>query len=495
MPRIAHTEVIIPRALSAERRHHLTEELYAVHRRIFDGVERDTFARYVVESEAEHNWIQVHRNEAGEVAGYFALHVFERQVGGRPAAVFRAEAGSLRAYRGSSITMRFGLKRVLGYLLRNPGRKAYYLGSLVHPSSYTMLAHHFGTVWPQWQRDTPPELLASMEALASEFGIERVDPGQPLVRRVGWRTRETEMEREYWRHCDKPAARFFLEANPGYAEGHGLMTLVPLDPANVMRLARTVLGRRLRQPVEATRNLARRLPGAARLRRTAVVHQLRSSPPFARLEAQAQESLAASAEELTLPAGRYVFRKGDSGDELYVLTRGAAYVLEEGGAEEKVVDELGSGAVFGEISFLGAGRRSMSIRTVTASALLRIPRSALLPMLEAYPALRQSLWETLAERQLEDLVRDNARYGSLGRKGRRAWLQRGEQLERAAHEAIPVEAGTSMLVLMAPVEIEHVGGRTATRGPALVEALHPLRVVPQERARLFLLPRLTPPSV
>ena len=22
------------------------------------------------------------------------------------------------------------------------------------------------------------------------------------------------MEREYWKHCDKPAARYFLEANP-----------------------------------------------------------------------------------------------------------------------------------------------------------------------------------------------------------------------------------------------------------------------------------------
>lgn len=208
MPRIVSTQVVIPQSLSPEERSQFTDALYAVHQQIFEGVEREAFAKYVVESKAEHTWIQVHKNEAGNIVGYFALHVFERQFKGKPTAVFRAEAGSLRAYRGGSVNMRFGLMLVLRYLVKHPGQKAYYLGSLIHPSSYSMLASHCGTVWPQRGQETPLELVAFMDELANEFGLEKVDPAQPLVRQVNWRTRETEVEREYWRHCDKPAGQW-----------------------------------------------------------------------------------------------------------------------------------------------------------------------------------------------------------------------------------------------------------------------------------------------
>ena len=108
MPRIASTEVIVPKTLTLEARARLTDALYAVHQQIFDGVERESFAKYVVESKAEHTWIQVHKNEAGDIVGYFAMHVFEKPLNGVTTAVFRAEAGSLRAYRGATPTRASG---------------------------------------------------------------------------------------------------------------------------------------------------------------------------------------------------------------------------------------------------------------------------------------------------------------------------------------------------------------------------------------------------
>jgi CRP-like cAMP-binding protein len=489
MPRIASTEVITLNALSTEKRRQLAETLYAIHQQVFDVSEQESFARFVVESKAEHTWIQLHKNEAGETVGYAALHVFERRIDGQPVAVFRAAAGSLRAYRGGSITMRFGLKRLLRYLLKNPGRQAYYLGALVHPSSYTLMAHHFETVWPQREQGTPPVMVALMDALAREFKLERVDPKQPLVRRVGWRPRDTEAEQEYWRHCDKPAARFFLEANPGYVEGHGLLTLVPLSVPNVMHLVRTVSKRKLRQPIEAARRWVRRLPGMARLRRAQVVRQLQAVPLFARCDAQVLESLAARADELALPTGQYVFRKGDSSDEMYLLVHGAAYVLEEGENGERVVDELGSGAMFGEIAMLGGERRSASIRTATASTLVRIPRAVLQPVMEAHADLRQTVWQTYAVRRFEDLARENAPYNSLGRQERLAWLKQGEHRELAPHESLSITSGTSLLVLMSPVEFEQAGMRMVTRGSLLIEAHQLMRVVARERAQVILLPR------
>jgi CRP-like cAMP-binding protein len=489
MPRIASSEIVVPKTLSSEERRKLTDDLYEVHRRIFDGVERESFAKYVVDSKAEHTWIHLHKNEAGETVGYFALHVFEKHLDGRPTAVFRAEAGSLRAYRGGNANARFGLKMALRYLLMHPGRRAFYLGSLVHPSSYSLLAGNFGEVWPRREEQPPPELLTFMDELTSEFGLEKVDPANPWVRRVGWRTRETEMEREYWLHCDKPVARFFVEANPGYVEGHGLVTLVPLTVPNLLSLVCSLGRRKLRQPLQAMAALVQRTALGARLMRAEVLRQLRRVALFSHFDEATLRDLARCSERLFLPAGRYVFHKGDKSDELYLLASGAAYVVVEGGQSERVVDELGSGSLFGEIAMLAGERRTASIRTATASVLVRIPRAALLALMESHASLRQGVWRKFGERRFDDLVRDLERYGHLGRKGRLAWMARGDHRELAARETLSLEAGHHVFVMSGVLEIEHGGVWMATRGSMLLEVDRPLRVRAQEATRLSLLPR------
>lgn len=51
---------------------------------------------------------------------------------------------------------------------------------------------------------------------------------------------------------------------------------------------------------------------------------------------------------MTLGAGSYVFREGDPGRDLFLVARGAVYVL--GG--EAIIDQLGTGAIFGEFAAL-----------------------------------------------------------------------------------------------------------------------------------------------
>lgn len=142
----------------AERRGFI-DALYKVHCEVFDGASRDAFAAYVVESQGEHTWINVPRNPAGEIVGYFALHIFERDLNGDASAIFRAEGGTLRAYRGADTNTSFGLKLGLPYLLRHPGRRVYYLGSLVHPSSYCLFAKHFDVVRRSNRHPPPPAVL------------------------------------------------------------------------------------------------------------------------------------------------------------------------------------------------------------------------------------------------------------------------------------------------------------------------------------------------
>lgn len=247
MPRISDTHVVTPSRMSASERATLGAALYAVHQQIFDGVSKASFVKYVVDSRAEHTWIALYRGEAGQIVGYFALHVFERVVGGRPAAVIRGEAGFLEEYRGGNVTARFGLARVLRYAMANPRRTLYYMGSLVHPSSYLQIARLNDQVWPGVGAPPAGDVSALMAELAGSFGLERVgEEASGLVYKVGWCTRESAEARARWQRSENPAVRFFLQANPGYSEGHGLLTLVPLRGAGLVRAVGRYLRTKLR---------------------------------------------------------------------------------------------------------------------------------------------------------------------------------------------------------------------------------------------------------
>ena len=171
--------------------------------------------------------------------------------------------------------------------------------------------------------------------------------------------------------------------------------------------------------------------------------------------------------------------------------RGAVFVLEDEGDEEKVLDELGQGAMFGEIAMLGGERRSASVRAATSSTLLRIPRSVLLPLLVEKTGLLNDVWKSFNARRFDDHVRGLERFGHLGRKTRMAWFARGEQQVLASQAPLLVEAGGFLFVSSGVVTFDSPSASITARGPALLEAKAPLHGVVEEPARLI---RLPPPS-
>jgi hypothetical protein len=223
MPKIVRDEVIDPKALSEDALVALIQRLYDVHNEIFDGVSVEEFERYVVRSKAERTLIQVSYGPDDELAGYIAMHAFRRSFRGEPCTVLRAEAGLRRAYRGDGGPGAFFASQVVKARLEQTGA-LYYLGCLVHPSSYMALARGAQVIWPAPGAATPEDIQAFILSLGDEFHLARVDPNRPLVREVGWITRDTEVERQYWLNCQITAPRFYVEQNPGFVRGHGLLT-------------------------------------------------------------------------------------------------------------------------------------------------------------------------------------------------------------------------------------------------------------------------------
>ncbi len=235
MAKLVAAEVVTPRTLDATARRRFEDDLYDLHGRIFRGVDRASFVEYVIDSKAEHTWIQLYRGEDGALGGYLAVHIYEREIDGRMTALVRCETGTLREHRGANALFGFFVERVLRYLAAHPRRPLYFLGSLVHPSSYAQLVRYTDDVWPREGVETPAEVRSLLEALGDAFGLDRVAPANALVRKVGWQTIDSRNDRAYWERCDRPGVQFFLRENPGYEDGHGLLTLAPITLGIVAR--------------------------------------------------------------------------------------------------------------------------------------------------------------------------------------------------------------------------------------------------------------------
>ncbi|MCB9797074.1 MAG: cyclic nucleotide-binding domain-containing protein [Alphaproteobacteria bacterium] len=406
--------IVNPHEMSPQERERFADELYGVHCEVFDGVDRGAFGRYVVNSKAERTEIKVFRTPEGELAGYVATHAFDRVFGGEPCVVLRAEAGMRRAFRGSNVVGPFIVQQVLRTALLD-SRPAWYMGSLVHPSSFMALTRHAPEFWPHPERPLPDDVRDFMVALAEDFHLELVHPSRPLVREVGWVTRDTESEREYWASSPRPLVRFFVEQNPGYTQGHGLVTLIPLDGAQLAQGVWEWGTRTLMRRLDRITGALRKATGTEGLSRAEAAVELVSSGQLVDVPVDALVQLLEGGEQMELHAGEVLFREGARSDAMYVVLRGSVFVLRDTpGGEPQVLDQIDAGECFGEMAMVLGAPRTATIRAATDAVVLRIGVAEAQAQGEA---LMRALWTLVSWRRFDNLARQHFTHALAERRG------------------------------------------------------------------------------
>jgi len=95
--------------------------------------------------------------------------------------------------------------------------------------------------------------------------------------------------------------------------------------------------------------------------------------------------------------GQVVFREGDRGDWLYVVTDGEVEVLKgDGPGRTTALRRLGPGECFGEIALVSDQPRSATVRAVCATNVLAVDREAFQALFATLPPLR-GFFESLIE--------------------------------------------------------------------------------------------------
>ncbi|WP_246222441.1 Crp/Fnr family transcriptional regulator [Phytoactinopolyspora limicola] len=126
---------------------------------------------------------------------------------------------------------------------------------------------------------------------------------------------------------------------------------------------------------------------------------LRSAPLFRELNDEAAAALRASMVEVHLDRSEILFREGDEGDRVYVVTDGKIKLgrtAQDG--RENLLALLGPGQMFGELSLFDPGPRSATATAVTETSLLGLGHADLVPLLSGRPEVARGLLLQLASR-------------------------------------------------------------------------------------------------
>jgi NTE family protein/lysophospholipid hydrolase len=194
-------------------------------------------------------------------------------------------------------------------------------------------------------------------------------------------------------------------------------------------------------------------------------------PFFAALDEATRLELAGQLEPVAVAAGQVIFRQGDAGDGLYLVVSGRLRVSVAADGPERMLYDVGRGAIVGEMALLTDRPRAATVHAVRDSDLLLLRVSSFTSLLERSPALVTGMIRLLADRLLavdQLLVVDRPRapapggrtiaVACAGRGARTAALVSGQLVAQLA------QAG-SVFRVDADVVARQLGPDAAQRGP------------------------------
>ncbi|NOY45710.1 MAG: cyclic nucleotide-binding domain-containing protein [Deltaproteobacteria bacterium] len=232
----------------------------------------------------------------------------------------------------------------------------------------------------------------------------------------------------------KEAAEAYRELADRYARGGFLMQAIAVykilercDPEA------DDVGRRLAE-LYAQRGLARR--GREKER------PLPKIPLFSDLEPEAFRRVLQKTIPRSLSMGETLFRQGDPGESVFVVTSGVVRVERQG----TVLAELGEGSFFGEAAFFSHEPRNADVVAVTPAELLEIRREDVEALIERYPGVADALHAFYRDRVLDGVLAASHAFRSLPPEERKELARRFEIVRVDAGDDVVREGETDRSV-------------------------------------------------
>lgn len=127
--------------------------------------------------------------------------------------------------------------------------------------------------------------------------------------------------------------------------------------------------------------------------------QLAQFDLFKGLPESSLENLAKKLKSIRLEAGDVLFEKGDPGDSVFIVKSGNLKVIsKDNEGTEVVLNQVGAGAVIGEMSLLDSGPRSAGVVALTEATLLALSSDDFMGVLNSQPQMGLEISRSLIQR-------------------------------------------------------------------------------------------------
>ena len=127
---------------------------------------------------------------------------------------------------------------------------------------------------------------------------------------------------------------------------------------------------------------------------------------FSGLDDQQLEAVSSFTFQKGFSPGELIVEEGRTGNGMYAIISGNVEAIKALGTEqERVLNRLGTGEVFGEMALLGEWPRTASVRAVDEVECLGIDRWVFLTQLEWHPQVGIKLLQVLAQKLRESDAR------------------------------------------------------------------------------------------
>jgi CRP-like cAMP-binding protein len=107
---------------------------------------------------------------------------------------------------------------------------------------------------------------------------------------------------------------------------------------------------------------------------------LKSLSMFAETPDEALAELADLLQEMFVQPGDVIVREGETGDSLYIIVDGKVEVVDD----NRILNQLGARAVFGELSMLDSSPRTATVRALEETSLLRLDQTSFYEIMSDY---------------------------------------------------------------------------------------------------------------
>ena len=235
----ARTRLIVPQvvevaALAAATR----TDMYGLYARHYDATDH---LRFQSDLDDKHFVVLLH-DEAGALQGFSTIAEYERELDGRRIGVLFSGDTVIDAQHWGQQALAFAWLRFAGSRKAlAPQRPLYWFLISKGHRTYRFLTAFAHAFWPAYDRPTPAAAQTLMNTLARERFGSAYDATSGLIR---FARSQGHLQAPFASiseaHRRKREVEFFLNRNPGYADGDELVCLCELAAKNLRPIARRV---------------------------------------------------------------------------------------------------------------------------------------------------------------------------------------------------------------------------------------------------------------